>query len=375
MDFKDELNDKRDIKEFRMISFSGYKKTNVKNELLSSLYGSKIESACYWTAELVSAGHYLDIWEVLLNYYYQFIHNGNPKLSIYLEYRYNQFITIWKCGYLDMELRMRNNDKIRKLFCELACFLSLAKKKHSLKAIKIDKNDFLITQMGDKLKAPSVKYAEPLFKESDPQALFVAINELVYHLTIKNCVQVCFWMEWIMRYDDMCKKKKEVCLCERRSQMPVDAKFQRDLIFMIWDVFLYFTDEKKTDIVDPLVKKAIDSTLSLYCIKYTSNSFKKLRFYLYFVASLLTELNPLEQEMIPEEEKIRVSKITGNVNVLYRQIKKNEVSPKTEYLFKNMKQNNLEKTIEKLELLNKLEMDGYYPMENSDSSDSDSDSN
>ena len=61
---------------------------------------------------------------------------------------------------------------------------------------------------------------------------------------------------------------------------------------------------------------------------------------------------------LPNEEIIRASQkeIVGNIlkkiNLVYNQIKKNEVSPDTEYLFKDMKSSNLEKTIEKLEKMN-----------------------
>ena len=62
------INDIRSYTEFKTISFSGYKKTDVKKEFVKSLYKSKIEHAYYSGAELVCAGHYMDLWEIVLLY-------------------------------------------------------------------------------------------------------------------------------------------------------------------------------------------------------------------------------------------------------------------------------------------------------------------
>ena len=144
---ENDITDKRGIKEFKGITFSKYKKTDAKKELLNNLSTGKIEPACYWAAEYICAGHYADIWEIILFFCSKHIHLGNPKLPIYLDLRLQHFKQILNGGYQDNILKMRNNDKIRKLFGEIVSVLCLSKKKHTFDNIKISKDDFNITKI------------------------------------------------------------------------------------------------------------------------------------------------------------------------------------------------------------------------------------
>ena len=349
---ENEINDVREHSAFRGITFSEFKKTDVKKELIKNLYNSKIEPACYWCAEMICAGHYTDLWEIIIGFYTKHIHIGNPKLITYLELRMNNFKEIVNNGYRDQELRLRNNSKMRKLFCEVICVLCDARKKHCYNEVKVKKEDFDMTQMTERFKAPTVSYADEVFLKDDPKELFIAANELAYNLSEegKNSVNACYWMEWIIQFELICKQKKEKCKCERRTFAKVDDKHQMDIIWIIWDIFL-----KESLKRNALVQRIVNSALNMFCLKYTSGCNKKRRLLMYFVIEVFTEPYSLEEDIAKDKDKILC--IIQNINKIYKQIKKNEHSPGTDYLYQNVKATNLEKTIAKLETMNNFGID------------------
>ena len=173
---ENEINDIRKQSDFKGITFSKFKKSAAKKELLKTLYNGKIEPACYWAAEYICAGHYVELWNIILLFMSNNIHLGNPKLPIYIEMRFNVFKNIISMGYVGNELRLRNNDKIRSLFSEIISTLCLSKTKNSFDTISIKENDFNMANITDKLIADSTSYGKEVFMSTDPREFFIAIN-------------------------------------------------------------------------------------------------------------------------------------------------------------------------------------------------------
>ena len=96
----------------------------------------------------------------------------------------------------------------------------------------------------------------------------------------------------------------------------------------------------------------MNALLTLFCLKYTTGCHKKRKNLMYLAISVLCETFVSEKEIIRHSQLDLVNKIKQNINLVYSQIKKNEESTGTDYLFLGMKSSNLENTIKKLDAMN-----------------------
>lgn len=346
-----EINDIRDPSDFKGMSFSNFKKSEVKKKLIDSMLSQKIEPSCYWCAELICAGHFSEIWEIILYYTSKYIYIGNPKIAIYLEMRYNTFRNNMNQGIFLNELDARNSDKIRKLFAEIICTLVLSEKKPAFEQIKIKtKEDFDMTQLSNKLKAPNTDYIQGKLKQKDPKELIIAMNELSYSLSqdCKNMASACYWIEWTIEFEAICKKRKQLIKCETRDYK-VENKCRSNIIWIIWDILFHYASLQN----NKLIEKTMKSLINLFCIKFTDASPKKRRYLLYYAVSLITETVNTNVEILPN--KVILQNVTSKIDTIYTQIKKNEIAPKTEYLFNGLdKKKAIEKSLKQMEIVNKI---------------------
>ena len=349
-----DINDIRQPIQFRGISFSKFKKTEVRTQFIENMKKGKVEPACYWCAELICAGHYMEVWEIIIHYLGKYINLGNPKLVIYLERRFSIFRNIMLQGHFINELQLRNNTTIRKMFAEIVSIMTISNKKPGIEPITINsEEEFDITQMTEKLKAPTVNFIEPIFQPKDPKEIYIALNEFSYNISEerRNMAAACYWIEWIIEFESICDKKKTPCHCEKRKQYNVENRLRTDIIWIVWDTLFYYCGLLPNN---SFITTIMNSILELFCIKYTTAICKKRRYLLYFAVSLLTE--PVSVDINIITDKQIVQNVVEKINNIYKQIKKNEESPNTDYLFSNLneKQNVFEQSMQKMELMNSM---------------------
>ena len=138
--------------------------------------------------------------------------------------------------------------------------------------------------------------------------------------------------------------------------MPVEGSYQKDIIWIVWDCLLLESSNRGKG-----HHKLIKALLNLYCLKFTPGVKKRRKYLIYFAIHILTET--LDNSIPIISDKNIIQNVTEKINVIYKQIKKNEIKPDTDYLFNNsFTNNNLEKTIAKLDKMNSIS--GMVPRNN-----------
>ena len=349
--------------EFGDITFSKFKKKDAIKELMECILESKVEPACFWSAELVCAGHFAELWETLIVFYASHIHIGNPKIARYLELKANQFKDILTTSTTGI-LFMRNNSSIRRMFGEIVFVLCVSKRKNEFNAIKMKESDFNMDVLHDKFKAYAEKNPQltAVFKHEDkdtnmddydPIELFPALNELAHCISNKNSIQAYYWMEWMFAYEQQ-RQKKGMLLCARRVFCTVPESHQRNLVWLLWELIRVETDSRNSRYLSQIV----ESLLFLFCMRFTKTTIKKRKSILYFVIALLSETSISTDEIVLKSNLESMAQIRQNIDFIYLQVKANEIrthQPRVDCkTFKDMKEANLACTLQKLETMNKF---------------------
>ena len=312
------IHDKR--RSFKTTTFSNYKKTDVIKKLSLSIYYGKLEESFFWTCELLCTNLIIDLWNTYFLLMSKYIHVYNPKLPLYIYKKFQDFKHI-ALRYGD-DFQLRNDKEIRILFCSITIILCYSQKYTILDDLNY-KFDFNIENLYENLKAPNVKYIEFIYLNSDPKEFIIPFNELIYHLTeTKNKTDIHFWINWIIQYDNLCRKKKKILLCQQRDiYVDKNEKYSKNIIWIVWDILLKMAKKQNNPHLESIVKNIFD----LFTIKYTISYNKKRIYQIYHAIELLLLHKHVDFSIELLKNRGLLSCLDENIRVTFEQIKKNEV--------------------------------------------------
>ena len=313
------IEDKR--RTFKTTTFSNYKKCEVIKKLVQSIYYGKLEESFFWTCELLCTNLIIDIWNVYFLLMSKYIHVYNPKLPLYIHKKFDDFKQI-VIRYGD-DFKLRNDKEIRFIFCSITLILCYSQKYTILDDLCY-KFNFKIENLYENLKAPHVNYVQFVYLPSDPKEYIIPFNELIYHLQeTKNKTDIHFWINWIIQYDILCRKKKNYILCQQRELfVDKNEKASKNMIWVIWDILLKLSKKQK----DEQLQKVIQIIFELFTIRYTVSYNKKRIHQLYHVIELLLLHQQVDFSIELLKERHLLSSLDQNIAVIFEQIKKHEVS-------------------------------------------------
>lgn len=295
---------------FKTHTFSNFKKSKVMKELENCIYYQKKEEAFYWTGELICSGHVLELWNLFLYIMCKYIHINNPRLPLYIDKKFNEFKDI--SNQLKDDLDLRNQIEVRTILFSITLLLCESKRDMILEDLHFI---FKFENIFTNLKAPNVDFIKPYFKEGDPKEIYIPLNECAYHLIeTKNRMDIFYWIDWMIQYDEQCIKKKKPIQCITRDFVPVKSN---NIIWILFELFLSFQE--------PVVLyKIIESLMKLFSIKYTTSTNKKRKHILNLCVLIIINDSVDFTTKIIENTSVFIP-IQENIKLIFEQIKKNEI--------------------------------------------------
>jgi hypothetical protein len=295
--------------QFRTHTFSNFKKTKVLKELENCIYYQKKEEAFYWTGELICSGHVLELWNLFLVVLCKYVHINNPKLPLYIDKKFTDFK---EYAQASNDLELRNNEEIRTLLFSIVLILCESKRDTVLQDLHFE---FKFENIFTNLKAPNVDYIKPYFREGDPKEIYIPLNECAYHLIeSKNRMDIFYWIDWMIQYDELCLKKKKPLVCVEREFVTVKST---NMIWILFELLLSFQEPD-------VLYKIIQSLIRLFSIKYTPSTNKKRKHILNLCVLLIIHDSVDFTTKIIENTSVFIP-IQENINLIFEQIKKNEI--------------------------------------------------
>ena len=285
------IMDSRTLKDFKNQTFGGYNISKASSALEKAIFEDKIEPALHWALQLFLSGLITQLWNKLLSLASKSINIYNPKLPEFLYNKNQQWEAIVNNKKYAKEnvLVLRNHPTIRLLLAELISVLVLSRKHKLYTLPKIKKNEFIIDIFKSKLEAKNNKLIEKIIQNEDPSEIRIAINEMAYHMYNKNSNKTLYWLSWIVEWEKINSKKYGKYECALRPIQGVDAKYFKDVVWLIWEVVNNIAKLKCSYTTTTEWNKQIQNLWGLYINNFTPSSRTKKQNYIVWSILYITE--------------------------------------------------------------------------------------
>lgn len=235
--------DRRD--EFRLTTYSDYRKSAVLRQLKEAIVVSDADTACVMMAELVAAGQFVDAWQLLIATAATHVHISSPLVFVHMHVRLSAFRReVHESLGPHPLIVLREDAGIRDMFAELAYVVCAAPKAlTSLSGLLVtipesDLHEHMITA---RLKAPHADFTTHTFvTHADAEELAVACNELAYSLGARDGAFASYWVQWIhLRTQLGDRDGKRLTAAERKLGIDhFETGMRTETVWIVWDILL-----------------------------------------------------------------------------------------------------------------------------------------
>jgi len=308
-----DIHDPRTVVDFQKFTFSGHLRSHVYKVLNENIKLGHADYACYWTLELLCSGLVNSLWTTFFESAAHHINRATPNVFLYLVKMYEKFAPYEQQYEILRMTDIRNNPDVRKLVCEVASAITMARKNKlpSFPRIKPE-HDFNQITIQENLKSPSANYARHLSREDDPLELYIPYNELVYCLKpeSRDMTRALYWSAWILSYAKHFKQqRKEPLICHSRQNSFTDSE-PNHIVWMLWDaIHDAVRNSPQVGILTPYV----DALFKMYCLRWSSGVAKQRM--CFYVSSMLfiCESSSLDIHTAVPADLIKVHELIENV--------------------------------------------------------------
>ena len=283
--------DSRMLKDFKTQTFGGYNISKASSALDKAILEDKLEPALHWTLQLFLSGIVSPLWTKLMTLACKTINIYNPKLPEFIYNKNLQWQAIIDNTKFTKEniLLLRNHPNVRLLLAEMVSILVLSKKRKLNTLPTIKKNEFIIDHFKSKLEAKDNRLIENIIMDGDPSEIRIAINEMAFHIHNRNINKALYWLNWILEWEKINSKKYGKYECASRTVSGIDAKYYKDVVWLVWSVINKISQLKSSVGFNNEWNKQIQCLFKSYTNKFTPSTRGKKQNYIIWSMLYITE--------------------------------------------------------------------------------------